>query len=315
MEITNNKRIEWIDICKGLGIFLVVIGHTGIAKFSQTAYDWIYSFHMPLFYMLSGLVFNGVKYDTFSKFIKRRLKTLVIPYFILNTILFCIAKVLDLDNIQPPVHELLTGVLAMYFLRVLFVSEIYYFFVNKWIKKRLLKLLAVIGLISVSLYINGHYDMGSLGYIMPGMPLLYYSLGNLLKNGIKEYSSRLTLYNLIAISVLSFVLSLCLISIHLNCILTDVVLAIVGIITLLSIGLLASKMSYTLIKYAITYIGMNTLVIVAFHQIIYNGMTIVTKQIQLSSIADSGIRMVSVWLTLILLCKLFNRFIPIAIGK
>ena len=58
-EISMQKsslRIEWIDICKGLGIFLVVIGHTSIAQISQTVYNWIYSFHMPMFYMLSGMV-------------------------------------------------------------------------------------------------------------------------------------------------------------------------------------------------------------------------------------------------------------------
>lgn len=80
MERINKNRIDRIDICKGLGIFLVVIGHTGIAKVSQTAYGWIYSFHMTFFYMISGLVFNETKYDTFGKYIKRRLKTLVIPF-------------------------------------------------------------------------------------------------------------------------------------------------------------------------------------------------------------------------------------------
>ena len=58
-EISMQKsslRIEWIDVCKGLGIFLVVIGHTSIAQISQTVYNWIYSFHMPMFYMLSGTV-------------------------------------------------------------------------------------------------------------------------------------------------------------------------------------------------------------------------------------------------------------------
>ena len=54
MKELNVKRIEWIDVCKGLGIFLVFIGHTNVSQLSCTLYDWIYSFHMPLFYMLSG---------------------------------------------------------------------------------------------------------------------------------------------------------------------------------------------------------------------------------------------------------------------
>lgn len=315
MERINKKRIEWIDICKGLGIFLVVIGHTGIAKVSQTAYDWIYSFHMPFFYMISGLVFNETKYDTFGKYIKRRLKTLIIPFFILNTILFCIAKILNLDNIQPPMHEIFTGVLAMYFLRVLFISEIYYFFLNKFFKICYLKLIAVVILISLSSYINRSYHTGYLWFIMPGIHLLYYSLGNILKNEVKTYAAKIKINSLIVLIILSLVFSLCIISININFILMDIVLAISGITTLLSIGLIISKIPYGMIKDSITYIGMNTLVIVAFHQIIYNGLTIITKRIELSTIMDSGIRMISVWVILVILCKLLNRFLPIAIGK
>lgn len=124
MKELNVKRIEWIDVCKGLGIFLVFIGHTNVSQLSRTLYDWIYSFHMPLFYMLSGLVFDKTKYNTFRKYINRRFKTLILPFFILNTILYIIAEVLNLDNVQPQATELLTGVLAMYFIRVLFISEV-----------------------------------------------------------------------------------------------------------------------------------------------------------------------------------------------
>ncbi len=56
------KRIEWIDTTKAIGIFLVFYGHyiermihmeggNGIAKFQ---FGFIYSFHMPMFFILSG---------------------------------------------------------------------------------------------------------------------------------------------------------------------------------------------------------------------------------------------------------------------
>lgn len=40
---------NWIDIAKGIGIILVVIGHT---IGSQRVNDIIYTFHMPLFFIL-----------------------------------------------------------------------------------------------------------------------------------------------------------------------------------------------------------------------------------------------------------------------
>ena len=63
-----NNRIEWIDALKGFAILTVVIGHCadGILsagmysqyKFElQALYDAIYSFHMPLFFIVSGFVF------------------------------------------------------------------------------------------------------------------------------------------------------------------------------------------------------------------------------------------------------------------
>lgn len=64
-----------IDKLKGLGIFLMVVGHSG-SYFSS----FIYLFHMPLFYFLSGYTFKESNADNIKKFIKRRLKSLYIPF-------------------------------------------------------------------------------------------------------------------------------------------------------------------------------------------------------------------------------------------
>lgn len=157
-EISMQKsslRIEWIDVCKGLGIFLVVIGHTSIAQISQTVYNWIYSFHMPMFYMLSGMMLNDSKYSDFRSYIKRRLKTLIIPFFCLNTLVWLIVKGLNISHIQTDFTELLTGCLAMYFIRALFVSELWYFFINKLASNWVLKLFIIFLLIVLSDYFRG----------------------------------------------------------------------------------------------------------------------------------------------------------------
>ncbi|MDB4201501.1 hypothetical protein N9763_00715 [Polaribacter sp.] len=41
----NTQRIDWIDQAKGFGIILVVYGHN-----FPSIEDYIYSFHMPLFF-------------------------------------------------------------------------------------------------------------------------------------------------------------------------------------------------------------------------------------------------------------------------
>ena len=71
----SRQRLSWLDILKGIGIILVVIGHI---YFNRVVYDWLYSFHMPLFFFAAGLVY---KEKTIVTDIKRRIKTIVIPYF------------------------------------------------------------------------------------------------------------------------------------------------------------------------------------------------------------------------------------------
>ncbi len=72
-------RIHSIDIAKGIGIILVILGHL-IKNYNNILFggihDWIYSFHMPLFFILSGMTFSH----------KRRIPDLAIrlllPYII-----------------------------------------------------------------------------------------------------------------------------------------------------------------------------------------------------------------------------------------
>lgn len=73
-----SKRIEYIDIARGIGILLVVLGHNDFALVSPFAYKVIYSFHMPLFFFLSGYFINAA--IGFWKFFIKRFNTLLKPY-------------------------------------------------------------------------------------------------------------------------------------------------------------------------------------------------------------------------------------------
>lgn len=75
----NNQRILWIDMAKGYGIILVIIGHWNIPYLT----DYLYAFHIPLFFFLSGVVFS-LKYD-FVSFLKTKVRHIVVPYFCLGS--------------------------------------------------------------------------------------------------------------------------------------------------------------------------------------------------------------------------------------
>jgi acyltransferase len=72
-----NRRVESIDICRGAGIILVVLGH--ILRGGPLRM-WIYSFHMPLFFFLSGFVLTIPDRGKFATFSRRKLDRLVVPY-------------------------------------------------------------------------------------------------------------------------------------------------------------------------------------------------------------------------------------------
>lgn len=94
------KRIEWVDVYKGILILLVVLAHSlqevYLAHGKDFTVDWfrniIYSFHMPAFMAMSGyLVYNINGYSNKFKVIVKRFKQLIIPLLIW-TIAFSFAK-------------------------------------------------------------------------------------------------------------------------------------------------------------------------------------------------------------------------------
>lgn len=77
-----------IDIAKGLAILCVVLGHVLAYDIYGFKYVWdnspllkfIYSFHMPLFFLLSGLVYSVPTLKTIYKDIYKRCRTLIFPF-------------------------------------------------------------------------------------------------------------------------------------------------------------------------------------------------------------------------------------------
>lgn len=56
-QLVENKRIAYIDIAKGIGILFVMLGHCLYSEESPIRL-FIYSFHMPLFFVLSGMTYK-----------------------------------------------------------------------------------------------------------------------------------------------------------------------------------------------------------------------------------------------------------------
>ena len=169
------KRLEYIDVARGIAILLMIVGHVLGGGWKRNI---IFSFHMPLFIIISGLFFK--ENEKFTLMLKKSLKTLMIPflvvifldtlfkYFMNNQNLFeCIidffkriifsysyGNKISYDSVAP------LGV--MWFVPFLFVIKIIFWGVNKIAKdNEILKFL-----LSILIMIFGYY-LGVLGYWLP----------------------------------------------------------------------------------------------------------------------------------------------------
>lgn len=95
--MVHSKEYNNIFVAKGIGIFLVVLGHfEGVPGYMPKYFIWlhelIYTFHMPLFMALSGFLFGKLFSSQFNYrlFIKKKVKRLLIPYFTLSLLLLIV---------------------------------------------------------------------------------------------------------------------------------------------------------------------------------------------------------------------------------
>lgn len=134
----TKERVDEIDIIKGIGILLVIAGHLPLPYIMLRI---IYSFHLPLFIIASGMVFNVKKVN---KNVTHLLKIYIIAAC-LNTLIYGLLNKISLhDMIYLMLNLLLGGVSsigtikianALWFLPCLTCIEILYWIIVKKFSK------------------------------------------------------------------------------------------------------------------------------------------------------------------------------------
>lgn len=127
----NMQRIVLFDIAKALCIVLVVVGH----YFPENSPVWyeclnklIYSFHMPLFMFASGFIYMATKKEgeSYSKFLVKKLKRLMLPYVIVSVIVISIKMLTEKHAfVENPVT-------AYAYIKMLYFPEAGYFLWFIW---------------------------------------------------------------------------------------------------------------------------------------------------------------------------------------
>ena len=206
----NVKRLEYLDCVKGFGILLVILGHIyawnpdinrGIIV------TWIYSFHMPLFFIVSGMLIKYKYNNNTKEFIISKVKHILIPYIIFSLCNSIINIILYGFNINSFILDIvytftLIGV-DMWFLQVLFLSEVIFILLKRFIKNKYIRMCFISMLFITSLFITKE-DRFLLQYSSRVfISLGFIEIGYILMNLIKEKKiSNILLIILLGIQII-----------------------------------------------------------------------------------------------------------------
>lgn len=332
----EKNRITWIDTAKGLGIFLVVLGHNSIPA---AIFGYIFSFHMPLFFFISGFLFK--KDLNFSNFAAKKFKTLILPYLTLGLGVYLYWLVIyqkfspfDLSLLKPlgdlafASTKLESIFTPLWFLPGLFVAELIFFAVIKKFPKQYLLISLILSLIG---YWNSFQYFKNLPWSITAslVALVFMAGGYFLKDRYSELlgniklkkTSFLLLIPLITLSFSFFYLNgtIDMLNSHYQNYLFFLLSALGGIGMIMVVSWRVKKVAKP-----INFLGRNSLIILAFHSIgiLIGRATIrfIEKQTNLS-IPDEqslifGLTYSLFAIILILpIIYLINNYLPMLVGR
>ena len=337
-ESQKTKRIPWIDNGKAIAISLVALGHM------QSIYivnEIIFSFVMPAFFFLSGLTFERSSKAPFVELLRKKIRSLVVPYFGFSAILFLFwflvrrnfglsyqtdATVLDV------VIQILCGtnstffVTPLWFLTCLFMVELCFWGLlrlqKKWLKAVIIAVLYVPGLIYVT-----YMDLLHLPHLFWNIDqipfcLYFFALGYVASkwNVVDKWLCLLkNNVGALIVSVLVFALAF---------VVRDNTMSIFLFLfmhtVMIHMGLLAFVVVSRSLKEnaVLNFVGQNTITIFALHMIVQSVLRgLFFKVLHVTPDWIESSLVLSVLLTLVTLAalvpviRLINRFVPWLAGK
>lgn len=275
-----NSRKYWIDGLRGFAIILIVLGHF-FQGFKFTLY--IYIFHVPLFFVISGMCFNSSDSDI-RAFFTKKIKSLIVPYFSFGIVVVPMAYLLEEDyTFHGFINVIFSYIIqrrftTMWFLTTLFVTEIIFKLIHQQAKNKN-EMFRVILILS-SLFMVYEYIFNidlpwNLDLSM--ICLLFYEIGYLIKELklIDKIKNKLNLGFLIGILLSSLGILLGTISIRITSRRLDIFYGELGMPIIGILGAFFTCVGLVYISFCIPRIkilesiGCHTMSIFALHQMVF----------------------------------------------
>lgn len=290
----EKKRLNYIDVAKGLLIIFVVVGHTLAAlnkvypesAFLTTSLDlkkilWV-SFYMPAFFFLTGFCSNFDK--PFGKFFVANCKSLKVPavfFGVIYSLGHCLqhgggsVDVLKIILISP-LHS------GFWFLDALFISRIVYWFVNRFFFDYKIKMAISFVLFGVSVILWKNLECNDDFFnILHALILTFFiSFGQFVRMVNYEFPQKSVLFFIpyIAVCFFLFLNGLTIpsvtrvINIDYN-IFPFVLLSLCGTMSVISISKMINQSA------VLEYIGRNSLVFYMIHLIVLSPCLKICKKV------------------------------------
>ena len=174
----KGERVDWIDALKAFAIFLVTLGHVfgGLGHNRFFARNLIYSFHMPLFFAISGYVAAYVlvvKNDDVRMslgevggFMRRKFHTLIVPYVLFPLLLYPIfyGRIMDPEYFPRVSKSIFIDNTGAWFLPCLFLLMLA-FAVSALVRSRWVRLPLWVVLLITQVFATGTH-------VLTGNPFL-----------------------------------------------------------------------------------------------------------------------------------------------
>ena len=134
-------RIAYLDIAKFIGIFSIYLGHYHV--YAGFAYPFVFTFHVALFFFLSGCSERLSKPLSPGKYIIRNIRTLLVPYclFAVMSIAFNAIRFDTYTKLVPDLLLVAKGCAreqfyagSLWFFTCLFVVRLLFYFLKRWVK-------------------------------------------------------------------------------------------------------------------------------------------------------------------------------------
>ena len=274
----KKTRIEFIDLAKGICIFLVVIYHTEIVRFDIPGLKAV---RMPLYFILSGLFFKN--YGGIFQLALRKVNKILVPFLFFYIISWLECTLVDLApwNTTPvaePFHALFTQRIGpIWFLECLFFTVLAFGAICNTFNSEYMRFIAVIfmGVIGNLLSLKNIFLPCQIDVVFTAMPFFY--LGYILKKTPLLYPSRqdrfalpLGVAMLIAGSVLYYLLDRPFIEFWNNTMKGNLLVNyILSFIFVIGVMMICKGIKWLPV---ISYIGRYSIIVLVMHQIVLQFM-------------------------------------------